>query len=91
MHFWSALIYVERTPVRARLARRAWEYPWSSAAAHCGGKDAAGLLDLAAWAKMLPPEGTWRDSLAQPTDETRVVFFLHVFPRDMKSKEKSDK
>ena len=68
-HFWSALIYVERNPVRARLAGRAWEYPWSSAAAHCGSKDASGLLHLPVWTKMLPPEGTWRDSLAQPTDE----------------------
>jgi len=119
-HFWPAMVYVERNPVRAKRVRRAWEYPWSSAAAHCGvaasrgtadgggtaatGGDAAatggdagcvraskagtgtssacglrasqspfsppaGLLDLAAWANMLPPDGTWRDSLAEPTDE----------------------
>jgi len=92
-HFWSAMVYVERNPVRAKRVRRAWEYPWSSAAAHCGvapprakagtGTSSAcglrasqspfsppaGLLDLAAWANMLPPDGTWRDSLAEPTDE----------------------
>ena len=51
-HFWRALRYVERNPVRAGLARRAWEWPWSSAAAHCGrGEDASGLLDLKDWAK----------------------------------------
>ena len=33
-HFWQALRYVEQNPVRAGLVRRAWEYPWSSAAAH---------------------------------------------------------
>ena len=27
--------YVERNPVRAGLVRRAEDYPWSSAAAHC--------------------------------------------------------
>jgi len=35
-HFWAAVQYVERNPVRARLVRRAWDYAWSSAAAHCG-------------------------------------------------------
>jgi len=30
----AAVRYVERNPVRARLVRRAWRYPWSSAAAH---------------------------------------------------------
>jgi putative transposase len=35
-HFWAAVRYVERNPVRANLAPVAWEYPWSSAAAHCG-------------------------------------------------------
>ena len=35
-HFWRAMQYVERNPVRAKQVRRAWRYPWSSAAAHCG-------------------------------------------------------
>ena len=68
-YFWSAMIYVERNPVRARLVRKAWNYRWSSAAAHCDGKDPTGLLDLAAWAKRLPPDGTWHESLARSTDE----------------------
>ena len=49
-HYWSALRYVERNPVRAGLAARAWDWPWSSAAAHAGrGEDSGGLLDLADW------------------------------------------
>jgi putative transposase len=32
----NAVRYVERNPVRARLVNRAEDYPWSSAAAHCG-------------------------------------------------------
>ncbi len=79
-HFWSAMVYVERNPVRARLVRRAWRYRWSSAAAHCDGKDAGGLLDLAAWAKLLPPDGNWRESLLQPTDEdlaTKLRIWTH--------------
>ncbi len=35
-HLWAAVRYVERNPVRARLAARAEDYPWSSARAHCG-------------------------------------------------------
>ena len=34
-YMWAAIRYVERNPVRARLVRRAENYPWSSAAAHC--------------------------------------------------------
>jgi putative transposase len=35
-HFWNALRYVERNPVRAGLVDRAEDYAWSSAGAHCG-------------------------------------------------------
>ena len=34
-HFWSAVRYVERNPVRSGMVSSAWDYPWSSAAAHC--------------------------------------------------------
>lgn len=35
-HLWAAIRYVERNPVRARIVRKAENYAWSSAAAHCG-------------------------------------------------------
>jgi putative transposase len=35
-HCWNAIRYVERNPVRAGIVKRAEEYVWSSAAAHCG-------------------------------------------------------
>ncbi len=35
-YLWSAVRYVERNPVRAGLVERAEQYPWSSAAGHCG-------------------------------------------------------
>jgi len=35
-HLWAAIRYVERNPVRASMVARAEDYPWSSAAAHCG-------------------------------------------------------
>lgn len=52
-HFWRAMQYVERNPVRAKLVRHAVDYPWSSAAVHCGqADDPAGLLDLPHWAEL---------------------------------------
>ena len=35
-HLWNAVRYVERNPVRAGIVKRATDYRWSSAAAHCG-------------------------------------------------------
>ena len=35
-HLWNAVRYVERNPVRAGMVKRAEDYRWSSAAAHCG-------------------------------------------------------
>ncbi len=35
-HFWAAMRYVERNPVRAGMVERAEDYRWSSAAFHCG-------------------------------------------------------
>jgi len=35
-HFWTAIRYVERNPVRAGMVDCAEEYRWSSAATHCG-------------------------------------------------------
>ena len=34
----AAVRYVERNPVRAGLVEKAWEWPWSSAAAHVAGR-----------------------------------------------------
>ena len=70
-HFWEALRYVERNPVRAKLVRRAWRYRWSSAAAHCGQPDRSGLLDMAKWAK-LSRGWDWSAALTEPQDDEVV-------------------
>ncbi len=67
-HFWAAVRYVERNPVRAGLAVRAEEYPWSSAAVHCGLRTSATLAPL-------PPHPDivdWPDFLSDP-DEERML------------------
>ena len=78
-HFWAAVQYVERNPVRAKLVRRAWDYAWSSAAAHGGDvaapvprqTDPAGLLDLHTWSKMLEGQD-WRRQLTRADDKGAV-------------------
>ncbi len=35
-HLWLCLRYIEQNPVYAGLVKKAQDYPWSSASAHCG-------------------------------------------------------
>lgn len=69
--FWWALRYVERNPVRARVVRRAWQYPWSSAAAHVGETRGDELIDLRAWRRR-SARLDWRAVLCEPEDELAV-------------------
>ena len=62
-HAFNALCYVELNPVRAGLVKRAWDYPWSSAPAHCAGKGDA-LVDLTAWRARMPGK-EWRAMLKE--------------------------
>lgn len=67
-HCWSALCYIDRNPVRAGLVKRAWEYPWSSAAAHCGKADKSELIAMQRWQKTWEAKA-WRQWLRRPEDE----------------------
>lgn len=67
-HYRAAMRYVERNPVRARMVRLAWRYPWSSAAAHCEGRDPTGLLDMKTWRAWTRP-GRWREFLRGAGDK----------------------
>ena len=66
------LVYVERNPVCAKLVRVAWQYAWSSAAAHVRRTDPTGLLDLSGWAEAWSPEG-WKTALREREDEAEVA------------------
>ena len=76
-HLASTLLYVERNPVRAKIVRHACDYKWSSAAAHVGGQDATGLLDLAAWQKRHDPS-VWRELLQRPQDDDTLSDIRHT-------------
>jgi putative transposase len=66
-HCLLALRYVERNPIRARVCRLAYKYPWSSAAAHCGQSEASALLDSESW-KSLSRGLDWPAQLADDID-----------------------
>ncbi len=58
-HVLAAARYVELNPVRARLAKRAKIWPWSSAAAHLAGRDDR----LVTVAPLLERAGDWKPFL----------------------------
>ena len=51
-YFLSALRYIERNPVRARMHRLPWRYAWSSAAEHAGAPPRVALLDTIRFADL---------------------------------------
>ena len=76
--FQMFLRYVENNPVRARMARKATDWAWSSARAHCAGKDAGGVLCLDVWRHLfgnpaVDPAGAavWTAFLEGPEEEVR--------------------
>lgn len=73
-HFWNAVGYVERNPVRASIVKDATEYTWSSAAGHCGQGDYSRLLDLSRWNDILGGRD-WPGRLRDP-DEQAVLAAL---------------
>ncbi|MFB3892026.1 MAG: transposase [Phycisphaerae bacterium] len=70
-HYWKAMAYVELNPVRASLVPYAWDWPWSSAVAHCGGRDATRLLSLDVWGRQ-PGVDAWRENLCRGQDPKLV-------------------
>jgi putative transposase len=77
-HYLDAMRYVERNPVRAKMARRAWLWPWSSAAAHAGQEQPAHpVLDLQAWAALGISADDWRRELVEKDDESFTQSMRH--------------
>ena len=70
-HVVTAIRYIEQNPVRAKMCRVPWRYPWSSATAHVTGEDASGLLVMEAWLHDRPPR-EWRTMLTEGLEESEV-------------------
>lgn len=67
-HLYLAARYVELNPVRAGLVEKAWQYRWSSAAAHVTGQDDA----LVRVGPLLNMFGEWEKYLAVDLDENET-------------------
>ena len=69
-HVLRALRYVDLNPVRAGLAERATDWPWSSARGHVLGEDPAGVIDFQLW-REIAPLGDWGHVLVErcPQDQ----------------------
>jgi len=74
-HTLQAARYVELNPVRAGLARRPWDYGWSSAAAHADGANDI----LVKTAPLLDRVEDWRQFVEQPLEvEQRESLRTHA-------------
>ncbi len=73
-HLMAAAAYVERNPLRAGLARKAEDWPWSSARAHLAGRDDA-LVRAQPLLEIVPD---WSGYLASATpDDTLDALRRH--------------
>ena len=70
-HLWEALRYVELNPVRAGMVEKPDQWPWSSAAAHCGCASPDRILEMERWSERWRAEG-WRSFLALPESPTEL-------------------
>ena len=71
-YLWFCVRYVERNPVRAGMVGRAEDYPWSSAADHCGlRRDELTEKDSVHW-KMFEGITDWAGWLAEGDDTERL-------------------
>jgi putative transposase len=69
-HLYAAVRYVERNPVRAGMVACAEEYPWSSAASHCGLRNDPFLADPFDMASAIEH---WTDWLREPEDSATLT------------------
>ena len=71
-HFIQALIYTDRNPVRAGIVDSAIQYRWSSAKAHSGLRDSAGLVDPDSWTK-ISAAYDWEELMSKEENENELT------------------
>lgn len=72
-YLWAAIRYVERNPVRAKMVAKAEDYPWSSAAAHCGLRNDLVLSQKPDWIKQCKLRTSWPKWLAEGDDPEKIA------------------
>jgi putative transposase len=71
-YLWAALRYVERNPVRAKRVRKAQNYRYSSAPAHCGLTQDPVLTKKLFWCRQFDSVGDWSAWLAEGDEPERL-------------------
>ena len=71
-YFQAAVRYVERNPVRAGMTSRAEQYPWSSAAAHCGLRADPLIANESPWVRQLAHIPDWSGWLSGDDDSRQL-------------------
>ena len=69
-HYRAAMLYIEQNPVRAGLAKRAADYPYSSAAAHLSNSPHAEIDHRKGFAHVGLYLKRWQKEFAAPDDQT---------------------
>ena len=82
-YFWAAMRYVERNPVRAGLVRRAEDYRWSSARAHCGLEQDPVLTNESHWSETYRMISDWSAWLAEPDRIEHIDIIRHHVTRGL--------
>ena len=70
-YMWNALRYVEQNPLRAGIVKKCENYPWSSAAFHCGLRDDLVLKPDYRYAEMFD---NWREIVNQMIDDDTLEY-----------------
>ena len=70
-HLLKAMRYIETNPLRAKMVRKPWLYPYSSAAAHVENTDPTGLLDMKWWLAK-SKQFDWKAILQKEMDKQEV-------------------
>jgi putative transposase len=71
-HLLNGVRYVERNPVRAGLVQRAEDYPWSSAAAHCGLRQDPLISDDLPLLRDVPDWSSWLAGVESDEELRRI-------------------
>ena len=82
-YLWTAIRYVERNPVAARMVDYAQNYKWSSAASRCNLEKNRYLLSDQKWDNILGQRKNWGEWLRGIEDPTRIKLLKARTRRDL--------
>jgi putative transposase len=90
-YFRTALRYVERNPVRAKIVAKPWEYKWSSAGFHAGIHSKDPLVDYDCHTVLGLNKQQWREFLKADSNEMNILQVMTRTGRPCGSKSFVDK